>query len=92
MKKWLQALLLVLAFAIAAAARLSMLGWLFIIGVGSIVIIGIAHFIIHFYSMNYLATNARKNIPLIILSHVLFLCIFLFQTDFDDSRSYSEEI
>jgi hypothetical protein len=34
MKKWTQALSLVLAFAIAAAARLSILGWLFIIGVG----------------------------------------------------------
>jgi len=88
MKKGIQSILLTLVFSIAAAARLSILGWLFAIGVGSILIIGITHFIIHFYSMNSLAIKGKMNSLKIALSHLLFLCIFLFQSDFDDSRSY----
>ena len=89
MKKEIQAILLVLIFSIATASRLSILGWLFAIGLGSVLIIGITHFIIHFYSMNFLAVKGKRNNLKIILSHFLFLCIFLFQSDFDDSRGYS---
>jgi len=89
MKKELQAILLTLVISVSVAARLSVLGWLFAIGVGSVLIIGVAHFIIHFYSMNSLAIRGNLNTLKITLSHVLFLCIFLFQSDFDDSRSYS---
>lgn len=89
MNKTLQTILLTLVVSIGIGSRLSILGWLFIIGIGSSLIFGISHFIIHFYSMNYLSTNGKKNFIKIAFSHFFFLCIFLFQFDADDSRGYS---
>ncbi|NQY06455.1 MAG: leucine-rich repeat domain-containing protein [Flavobacteriaceae bacterium] len=78
-----------LVVSIGIGARLSILGWLFFLGIGSALLFGISHLIVQFYSMNYLAKNENKSSLLIILSHLSFLGIFLFQSDFDDSRSYS---
>lgn len=89
MNKTTQTILLTLVVSIGIGARLSILGWLFFVGIGSALIFGISHLIIHFYSMNYLAKSENKSSLLIILSHLSFLGIFLFQSDFDDSRSYS---
>ncbi|WP_067037900.1 leucine-rich repeat domain-containing protein [Allomuricauda sp. CP2A] len=89
MNKTTQTILLTLVVSIGIGARLSILGWLFILGIGSALIFGISHLIVHFYSMNYLAKSGNKSLLLIILSHLSFLGIFLFQSDFDDSRSYS---
>jgi hypothetical protein len=83
-----QIILLVLVISIGIAARLSILGWLFIIGISTSVLFGFFHFFIHFYSLNYFESH-RNKIPLIILSHLSFLGIFLFQSDADDARSYS---
>src|SRR5688572_25297059 len=88
MKKELQAILLTLAFSIGAASRLLILGWLYLIGVGSVLFFGLIHFAIHSYALNYLSVPSRKSVILILLSHGFFLSLFLFQTDFDDSRSY----
>lgn len=88
MKKIVQASLLVIVVSVGAAARLSILGWLGFIGIGTVLILGIAHFYIHFYAMNSLATGARANIFKILLSHFFFLNLFFFQSDADDSRSY----
>lgn len=89
MNKTTQTILLTLVVSIGIGARLSILGWLFFLGIGSALIFGISHLIVHFYSMNYLAKSENKSSLLSILSHLSFLGIFLFQTDFDDSRSYS---
>lgn len=89
MAKRIQALLLILIFSICASARLAILGWLMISGVGSVIFFGLIHFIIHFYSMNNLAIKSAGNILGIITSHILFASIILFQMDFDDSRGYS---
>jgi len=88
MKKIIQTLLLVLTVSIAVAARLSILGWLGFMGIGSALILGIGHFYIHFYSMNSLSVRSKTNIFKILLSHFLFLNLFFFQSDADDSRSY----
>ena len=89
MKKTTQTILLTLVVSIGIGARLSILGWLFFLGIGSALIFGISHLVVHFYSMNYLAKSENKSTLLIVLSHLSFLGIFLFQSDFDDSRSYS---
>ena len=89
MNKTLQTILLTIIVSIGIGARLSILGWLFILGLGSAFLFGISHFIIHFYSMNYLTTKGNKNVLKIALSHLFFLCIFLFQLDADDSRGLS---
>jgi hypothetical protein len=89
MRKEIQTTLIILAFSIGAAARLSIMGWLFFIGIGSVLLFGTIHFVIHFYSMNYISIANRRTILLILLSHIFFICLFLFQTDADDSRGYS---
>lgn len=89
MNKKTQTILLTLVVSIGIGARLSNLGWLFFLGIGSALIFGIIHLIVHFYSMNYLAKGENKSSLLIVLSHLSFLGIFLFQSDFDDSKSYS---
>lgn len=89
MNKQIQTLLLVVIFSFAASARLEVLGWLMLFGLGSVILFGLIHFIIHFYCMNNLAVKNSKNIIRIVISHLLFASILLFQMDFDDSRSYS---
>jgi hypothetical protein len=72
-----------------ASVRLGILGWLSILGIVSIGILLSVHLTIHFYSMNYLTKKNSSTLISILLSHLSFLGLFLFQTDFDDSRSYS---
>lgn len=89
MKKEIQTTLIILAFSIGAAARLSIMGWLFFIGIGSVFLLGLIHFVIHLYSMNYVSTVRGRTTWLVLLSHIFFISLFLFQTDADDSRGYS---
>lgn len=89
MKKNLQSILIILTISFGVAARLSILGWLAIIGLVSIVILVTVHLIVHFYSMNYLSSMKSSCNSKILISHLSFLGIFLFQFDFDDSRNYS---
>lgn len=89
MNKIIQIVLLILALSIGIALRLTIFGWLFIIGVGTILIFGITHLLVHSYTQQFLTEKKFSNVVLIILSHVSFISIFLFQTDADDSRSYS---
>ena len=88
MNKYLQTTLLVLTVAFAVGARMNVMGWLFILGFIAILILVIAHFYIHFYAMNNLSIRSTRNIALIILSHVLFITLFLFQFDADDKQTY----
>ena len=62
---------------------------MFIIGVGTILIFVISHLLVHSYTQQFLSKKKVSNIILTILSHVFFISIFLFQTDSDDSQSYS---
>lgn len=89
MNRIIQTVLLILALSIGIALRMTIFGWLFIIGVGTILVFGISHLLIHSYTQQFLSKKKFSNIILIILSHVFFILIFLFQTDADDSKSYS---
>lgn len=89
MNKTIQAIILTLVISIGIGARLSILGWLFIIGVGTSIFFGICHLLIHSKCMNYFEKGGRWTILKFILSHLFFLGIFFFQFDFDDSKTYS---
>ena len=89
MNKTLQTVLLTLTVAFGIALRMSIFGWLFIIGIVTIFIFGISHLIIHNTARSYLSEQRISNYILIFISHLLFVLIFLFQIDADDSRSYS---
>lgn len=89
MNKTLQTILLIFTVAFGIALRMTIFGWLFIIGIGTIVIFGISHLIIHNKARTFLSEQRTSNYVLIVLSHLFFVSIFLFQTDADDSKSYS---
>ncbi len=89
MNKTLQTILLILVVSLGIASRMSILGWLFVIGLGTTVLFGISHLLVHNFVQTSLAERKPANLILIILSHLAFLSIFLFQIDADDSKSYS---
>ena len=89
MNKILQTILLILVVSLGIASRMSILGWLFVIGLGTTILFGISHLLVHNFAQTSLAERKPANPLLIILSHLLFLSIFLFQIDADDSKSYS---
>ncbi len=89
MNKTLQTVLLTLTVAFGIALRMSIFGWLLIIGIATIFIFGISHLILHNIARTYLSEQRISNYILIVLSHLFFILIFLYQIDADDSRSYS---
>lgn len=89
MHKSLQTILLILVVSLGIASRMSILGWLFVIGLGTTLLFGISHLLVHNFAQSGLAEKRPVNLLLIILSHLFFLSIFLFQIDADDSKSYS---
>jgi len=88
MPKYLQIPLLFIVLCLGFAARLSILGWLFIFGFASMAIFGGIHLFVHHYARNFLTTKPAKSIPLILISHLLFLNLFLFQSDQGDGSKY----
>jgi len=90
MKIGIQITLIILTLLIATVARFATIGWLYFLGIVSIPILAIPHFIVHKKSMNYLSKKGQRSILKILASHFLFLCLFFFQHEFSDSpRSYS---
>lgn len=89
MNKTIQIIILTIVITIGIGARLSILGWLFIVGVGTIFIFGLIHFLIHTKYLDYFQTGGHWKTVRFILSHLFFLGIFLFQFDLDDSKTYS---
>ena len=90
MKTGIQITLIILTLLIAIVARFATIGWLYFLGILSIPILAIPHFIVHKKSMDYLSKKGQRNILKILGSHFLFLCLFFFQHEFSDSpRSYS---
>jgi hypothetical protein len=89
MNKTIQTILLIFTVAFGIALRMSIFGWLFIIGIATILIFGICHLIIHNNARTSLTEQKTANYILIFSSHLFFILIFLFQIDADDSRSYS---
>lgn len=89
MNKTLQTILLTCTVAFGIALRMSIFGWLFIIGIATIFIFGISHLFIHNKARTFLSEQRNSNYILIFLSHLFFVLVFLFQIDADDSRSYS---
>jgi len=79
------ALLIVL---IGSLSRLSIAGWFFILGVLSIVIFGIIHITLHYNLIGYGVHLKKGDIWTIGLSHILYLNLFLFQSDGGDDKSY----
>lgn len=88
MPKNAQKILLMIVILVAFAARLSVLGWLFVFAFASIIIMGSLHLFTHTYARNYLATKPNISLPLLLVSHLSFLNIFLFQSDGGDARGY----
>jgi len=89
MNKTVQTILLILTVSLGIAFRMTIFGWLFIIGIGTIIVFSVSHILIHNFAQTYLSEKKTSNYALIILSHLFFISIFLFQVDADDSRSYS---
>jgi len=86
MKKELQLILLILIFSISAGMRMSIMGWLFFIGIGTIIIFGIIHFYIHIKAIDSLNEKGNFNILKILISHLLFAMIIILQTDTGDNN------
>jgi hypothetical protein len=87
--KTIQVIILTIVITIGIGARLSILGWLFIVGVGSTFIFGLTHYLIHTKYLDYFQTGGFWKTVRFILSHLFFIGIFLFQFDLDDSKTYS---
>lgn len=79
-------LLIVLVFGIFS--RLSLQGWLFGIGILTILIFGLIHIIVHSTLIKNFLYLKKIDLILIASSHLLYLCLFLFQSEADDSRGY----
>ena len=88
MRKLTLITVLIFTLLIGSLSRLAIAGWFFPVGILTIIVFGIIHIILHYT----LAQNdsALKKVDLILLgiSHVLYLNLFFFQSDGDDSRSY----
>jgi len=88
LKKQIQVILIVITLSLGASIRLGIMGWLFIIGIISIILFSLIHLVINFKAMNSLSIKGNSN-KLILISHLSYLGLYLFQSDFDDSKSYS---
>ena len=78
MNKLVQTILLILVVSLGIALRMTISGWLFIIGILTMIVFGLSHLLIHNYGQIFLSEKKISNYALIILSHLFFISIFLF--------------
>jgi hypothetical protein len=88
MKKTILVLLLIIVLIIGSLSRLSILGWLTILAFLTVFIFGFIHTLINYILIRHAEELKNKGLLLIGLYHLLFLGLFFFQSDFDDSRGY----
>jgi hypothetical protein len=81
MKKTVQYILFILVFSVAIGTRITVMNSYFFTAIPIIVFFGIIHVVIHYKSLDYLALTGKRNSIKIVLSHLFFLCFFLFQVD-----------
>lgn len=81
MKKGVQYILFILVFSVAIGARITVMNSYFFTAIPIIVFFGIIHLVIHYTGLDYLAITGIRNVIKIVLSHLFFLCFFLFQID-----------
>lgn len=86
MKKTILVILLISVILFGAFSRLSVLGWLFLVGVISIGVFGLIHLVVHLRYIKSSKDFKFIDYLLIGISHILFLGLFLFQNDFGDDR------
>ena len=86
MDRFFQLVLLVITISLGVSARLNILGWFFFVGIISIALLGYFHFKTHLTRMT--ALEGKGHVLKIFLSHILFLCLFLFQVDYGSDRGY----
>ncbi len=88
MRKQILTAILLITIAIGSLSRLSIAGWFFIIGILSIIIFGTIHIILHYNIIKYGSNLKRTDLILTGISHILYLNLFLFQSDGGDDRAY----
>jgi hypothetical protein len=88
MKRAVLIISLIIALIIGSFSRLSLLGWLFFVGYGTVFIFGIIHIITNLHFIRNATNLKNSDLLLIFILHLLYLCLFFFQSDFDDSRGY----
>lgn len=81
-------IVLILIIFLGAMIRASILGWLFFVGILSWIFFSFIHYRFHrIVILNY-DKIFHANRGLLILSHLIYLCLFLFQSDAGDDRTY----
>lgn len=88
MRKPVLTILLIIVLLIGSFSRLSIAGWFFIVGVLSVIIFGIIHVILHSNLIKYASDLRRADLIFVGISHILYLNLFLFQSDGGDDRAY----
>jgi hypothetical protein len=81
-------IVLILIIFLGAIIRASILGWLFFIGILSWVFFSFIHYRFHQIIISNYDKIFYKNRRLLFLSHFIYLCLFLFQSDAGDDRTY----
>jgi hypothetical protein len=84
MKKTILVILLILVVVLGASTRLSVVGWLFLVGIISMAVFGFIHLLVHLRYIKALKDFRWVDYALIAVSHLLYIGIFLFQYDFGD--------
>ena len=85
MRKAILIIAMTSAIVAGAFARMQFLGWLALMGLGSILIFSAIHLLVHIPQIRHSQRKKKADLMWIGLSHLSFLGIFLFQFDFDDS-------
>lgn len=88
MRKGILTAILLITVVIGSLSRLSIAGWFFIVGVLSIIILGIIHALLHYNLIKYNSNLKRTDLLITGISHILYLNLFLFQSDGGDDRGY----
>lgn len=88
MRKEILLTAVIITLLIGSLSRLSIGGWFFIVGILSIILLGIIHSILHYNLIKYSSNLKKADFLLIALSHILYLNLFLFQSDGGDDRAY----
>ena len=88
MKKDVYILILFLTILFGGIIRSTILGWLMFLGILSWAILSFLHFHFHQIIISNYDKVYSKNRIILFLTHLIFLLLFLFQSDFDDSKGY----
>jgi hypothetical protein len=86
MKKTILTVILISVILFGAYARWSLLGWLMLVGFISVGVFGLIHLLVHLRYLKMAKDFRPIDYFLVGCSHLFFLGIFLFQSDFGDDE------